>query len=261
MLRSDNEPAIVALLKESLKALRMEGVVEQASEEHPPPYDSQANGCIEIGVKSVPGHMRTLQVALQSTIGYNIPCRHPIMSWLASHAAGILTNFVRGSDGRTAYQRVRGKPFASKVIAFAERCRYKSRSKEQLQSPDRWYMGVYLGRERLTGQHILFDVEKGSVAYARTLMRLPNVEKWHKDSIAAVRATPYDLHASKEPEVIFREQTEKAEPTETPVVQARRVYIRASDLEGPNGFGYTEGCPKCDHMLRYGSGFPTGKKP
>ena len=36
-LRSDNEPAIVALLRESLKALRVEGVVEQASEEHPPP--------------------------------------------------------------------------------------------------------------------------------------------------------------------------------------------------------------------------------
>ena len=129
LLRSDNEPAIVALLKESLKALRIEGVVEQASGEHPPPYDSQANGCIEIGVKSVRGHMRTLQVALQSTIGYKIPCRHPIMSWLASHAAGILTNFVRGSDGRTAYQRVRGKPFASKMIAVAERCRYKTRSK------------------------------------------------------------------------------------------------------------------------------------
>ena len=103
---------------------------------------------------------------------------------------------------------------------------------------------------------MLFDLEKGLIAYARTLMRLPNVEKWHKDSIAALKATPYDLHTSKEPTVTFKDQVERDEPAEDPVVQARRVYIRASDLDG---FGYTDGCPKCQHILRYGSNVPTGK--
>ena len=38
LVKSDSEPAIVKLLKESLAALKVEG--RDASEEHPPPYDS-----------------------------------------------------------------------------------------------------------------------------------------------------------------------------------------------------------------------------
>ena len=37
--KSDNEPAIVAVLKVTLKAVRVYGIVDQALEEHPPPYD------------------------------------------------------------------------------------------------------------------------------------------------------------------------------------------------------------------------------
>ena len=42
-LKSDNEPSIVRLLNDALKVLRVRGL-EQACEEHPPPYDPQANG-------------------------------------------------------------------------------------------------------------------------------------------------------------------------------------------------------------------------
>ena len=47
MLRSDNERAIVALLTETLKSLRVEVHIDQVAEEHPPEYDPQANGAIE----------------------------------------------------------------------------------------------------------------------------------------------------------------------------------------------------------------------
>ena len=63
ILKSDNEPAIVRLLKDSLKALRVEGM-DRACEEHPPPYDPQSNGGIEIGVKLVKGQMRTMRSSL-----------------------------------------------------------------------------------------------------------------------------------------------------------------------------------------------------
>ena len=48
ILKSDIEPAIDRLMKESCKALRVEGL-EQAAEEHPPPYDPRSNGGIEVG--------------------------------------------------------------------------------------------------------------------------------------------------------------------------------------------------------------------
>ncbi len=45
IIKTDNEPAIVAVLKETLKALRIE-VLDQAAAEHPPVYDSKGNGSI-----------------------------------------------------------------------------------------------------------------------------------------------------------------------------------------------------------------------
>ena len=41
LLKSDNEPAIIKLLKESLGSLKVTGDIEQAGEEHSTPYDSQ----------------------------------------------------------------------------------------------------------------------------------------------------------------------------------------------------------------------------
>ena len=63
-------------MKESLKGLRVEGL-EQAAEEHPPPYDPQANGGIEVGVKLVKGHLKTMRSALQRKICFEIPVAHP----------------------------------------------------------------------------------------------------------------------------------------------------------------------------------------
>ena len=51
MLKSDNEPAILKLLIESLRELRINGL-EQVLSENPPEYDPQANGAAESAVKS-----------------------------------------------------------------------------------------------------------------------------------------------------------------------------------------------------------------
>ena len=80
-LKSDNEPAIVKLLTESLKGIRVstEPGVEQVMEEHPPPFDSQANGDVEAAAKTVRGQTRTLRSCLESRLGYRIPGTHPIL--------------------------------------------------------------------------------------------------------------------------------------------------------------------------------------
>ena len=109
ILKSDNEPAIVKLLTETLKSLRVEGL-EQVCEEHPPPYDPQSNGGIEIGVKLIKGQLRTMRSDLESRVGFRILVAHPIITWLVGHAANVMTLLVKGKDCRTAYQRVRGRP-------------------------------------------------------------------------------------------------------------------------------------------------------
>ena len=97
LLKSDNEPAIVKLLKESLATLKVSGV-DQVGEEYSPPYDSQANGAVEAAVKQVKARIRTWKLCLERRIGKRIPPRHPIMTWLAPHATSIVRYRVRGQD-------------------------------------------------------------------------------------------------------------------------------------------------------------------
>ena len=44
----------------------------------------------------------------------------------------VLNWIVRGEDGLTSYQRVRGKPFTTRLVCLGERVRYKLRSHEPL---------------------------------------------------------------------------------------------------------------------------------
>ena len=97
-LRSDNEKAIVALLRESLKSLRVE-TIDQVLEEHSVPYDSQSNGMIEIGCQLVRGKAKIWQSCLESRIGHRIPPKHPLMAWLLEQVSFIMTARVREMTG------------------------------------------------------------------------------------------------------------------------------------------------------------------
>ena len=67
---------------------------------------------------------------------------------------------------------------------------------------------------------------------ARAVMRMLDANKWNKEVLAAVRATPWDLHASKEPEVVFKPSGEDAEkPFEQQATLSRNRYLRADDFE------------------------------
>ena len=140
----DKCPAIVKLPKEALAGPKVSGI-DQVSEEHPPPYDSQANGAVEAAVKQVKTRLRTVKVCLERRIGKRIPPKHQVMAWLASHTAALLRCRARGEDGKTPYERIRIRPFNSQLLCFGENCRFKNRSKEQGGDKHRFHQGVFLG--------------------------------------------------------------------------------------------------------------------
>ena len=51
-------------------------------EEHPPPYDPQANGGIEVGVKLVKGQLKTMRSALEARVGYKLPAHDGMACYL-----------------------------------------------------------------------------------------------------------------------------------------------------------------------------------
>ena len=59
-LKSDNEKAILKLLIETLRELRIEGL-EEVQSEHPPEYDPQSNGQAEAAVRQIKGQIQSLR--------------------------------------------------------------------------------------------------------------------------------------------------------------------------------------------------------
>ena len=74
--------------------------------------------------------------------------------------------------------------------------------------------------------------------------------------LQSVTATPSQLHVAKDPDAIFKDKVaDQLEKSKADIrKQVRRAPIKRSELEGPDGQGYTAGCPKCDHAVKYGYG-------
>jgi hypothetical protein len=249
-VRSDNEPAIIKLVNTAVNLLKLNGLditVEGSIE-----YDPQSNGAAESAVRLIKGQVRALQVGFENDIKSHIPVGHPVISWLVRHAAMVRTMRVVGADGKTGWQRARGAACKLKLVHFGEVARYKCRSQENGigHSGFSWGIGIWLGVDLRTGQHILFDPTQGGIRHARTLMRMPDVQKFDRDRVAAISSTPWSIHTAANPDGVFVEKAVN-EDTIADIAKVRKIYIRQADLDA---FGYTPGCKKCQSILGRGKG-------
>ena len=91
------------------------------------------------------------------------------------------------------------------------------------------------------------------IKFARTVVRLPEANKFDKAESSKVASTPWDLHRRRETEVISKDKKQEQEDRmrENKIVLSRAVYIKPGDL---TKFGLMRGCPKCDHQIAYGPG-------
>ena len=73
------------------------------------------------------------------------------------------------------------------------------------------------------------------------------MNKWDKDELAKVRATPWFLHVPEEIEVFPADKREIDQmDTQGKLVIARQPYLKAADFIK---YEFTKGCPKCDHEI------------
>ena len=198
--------------------------------------------------------MRANLLSFERQIQARIPVQHPILTWLVTYAASIRNMRVRGQDGRTAQQLARGSGASARLIPFGQMCRYKARSKEKGIGPDflRWSSGVYLGLERRTGQYIIYDQQIVSVHHARTIAQVPTPSKWSIDRVKEMLTTTWKQHLPTTHEAIEHKPIEQVATTDK-TATIRRLYIRQDDLDT---HGYTQHCPKCQHIMTYGSETP-----
>ena len=124
-----------------------------------------------------------LKLCAEARIDKFIPVDHPVVSWLLEHTCLILSVRVRGSDGLTAWARVRGRAFNQRMLSFLENVFYKLPTKSPQAAPvgnmgTRWAVRTFLGYSRNSNCYLVSTA--GGVVQARCLQRRPTEERWSR---------------------------------------------------------------------------------
>ena len=107
-MKSDQEPALRSIV-EDVGRLKVSDGSGRYVVEYSPVGASQSNGMIERAIQSVSGQTRVLLGALEEKWGCSIPYDHPLICYIVEYAGVLLNRFEVGVDGRTAYERNKGK--------------------------------------------------------------------------------------------------------------------------------------------------------
>ena len=110
ILKTDNEASIMALKRAIMTEKPVTIVPEEA-----PVRESQSNGEVENAVKQVQSKTRTLRLSIESRYEMDLNRDHPSIPWMLKHAADMLRRMSIGKDGRTAWERMKGKKFKAEL--------------------------------------------------------------------------------------------------------------------------------------------------
>ena len=143
IFKTDQENAMQAIQAEVLKQRAPNRTILENS----PKGDSKANGSVERGNQSLAGQIRVLFSALSRNLNSRLGLDHPIISWMVEHAAYLISHYQVGRDGRTPYERLKGKKTSRELCEFGESIRYmplKSMVGGQGKLSDRYLDGIFL---------------------------------------------------------------------------------------------------------------------
>ena len=113
ILKSDPEPTMRELL-DAVKRERIDarGITSRRAQ--------VLWGSVENTAQVIQGQLRTLRLGLQSRYQIKLRADHPVMPWVIKHAAFLINVCRVGGDGRTAWERSKGKRFNRQLPEIGE---------------------------------------------------------------------------------------------------------------------------------------------
>jgi len=246
IVKSDQEPAMKAVVEEIARwRAPAKTIMEQS-----PVGSSQSNGVIERAIQSYEGLLRTMKSGLETKWSAKIPDGHAIFSWMSEYCAFLLNRYEVSADGKTSYERMKGKKSKQQGLEIGEGLMFKKKRINQPKISSVWEDGIYLGIKGMSGEIIVGT--KDGVWKTRTISRKPKEIRWCQSNIDMVGGVPWRTNADGEeeeadgamPDKVITIETKQMEPEETKEVQAkvdvpRSFMISKRDLEK---HGYTSKC-------------------
>ena len=254
-VKSDQEPAIEAVVTAMCRLRAVKGAV-RTNVEGSPTYSSASNGIVERAIQAVEGQVRVLRSALETRWGLKLTRECRIWPWMVEMAGLQLNRGEVGHDGKTAYERSKGKTSRIHGTEFGEGGLWRRRpiggALGKLSSL--WDDGIFLGIKATTGEFMIGD--KIGVHRTRTIQRKPIEERWKPENLEFVGGVPWrvsdddpktdgePMQAVKLPE---EERKRMADEMQWREKAPKAFGITKEDLEK---HGYTKRCPGCLAVIR-----------
>ena len=253
-LRSDDEPASLALIRKAAVHLRSETEIEAV----PDPVrvgDSDANGAAEGAVKEVKAKCRTVAAATEQLLQIKLMANVGLLPFLVLYACRTINTGRRGTDGKTAYELRYGKAWRGKWAIFGEKVMWLPVGPRASHLDTGYKEGVFLSV--IEGSNNYYIGVPGKVERAKAIKLLDKGQNADKELFLSVRGLPWQLDPSvntpgrlMEPRAhagpVVADAALPSESTEAELVQmARRVYIRR-EVELAK-YGYSSNCDGCTH--------------
>ena len=122
--------------------------------------------------------IRSLKDGIEAKIGEAIEKDSPMLAWIVENAGTMITRYRVGEDGKTAYQRLKGKAPSSKLEVLGERVLYLPLKtlvkKNKLEAKFKY--GVLVGINPRTSESLVANAH--GTFRARTIKRLPEGDRW-----------------------------------------------------------------------------------
>ena len=203
-----------------------------------------------------------MKLALEGRLGQKVDAEANVVAFMAEYAGYLVNRLEVGKDGKTAYERVKGKSATVLGLEFGEKLMWKRKPKMKMDKiSSRWEYGIFLGIRPRSGE--VWVATEDGVMKVRSVKRIPIDDRWSLDTIKWVKHVPWNRYKDDEdadgdiPEEKLADEQETTDrtyqPGPSPIViktkesAPREFQIRKEDAEK---HGYTRGCPGCSSWFR-----------
>jgi len=224
--------------------------------EDPAKGESASNGKIEEAGKTVREFVKLMKLQIEEEAKCELNENDEIMQWIIRWAAMLVSRFVIGEDGKTGYERRRGRRCNIPVVRCGEKVLYRELKKGKHvpgKLEVRMHEGLWLGHARISNE-VLIGTKEG-VVRAYDVRLLPEDECWDVELIKGMRGTPARPNPAVEGshipiKVRVDADVEDKDAPEMPMNakegEIRKMRITEDILKK---YGYSEDCKGCRHAL------------
>ena len=241
ILKSDTEKSMLAF-RQAVAEFHG-GVVVQES---PAKGESESNGAVEGAGRIIKDFTRIFKLQIEDKAGISIDSTDPIFQWCIRWAAMVASRYLVGVDGRTGWERRRGRPCRLTTVPFGEKVWYKQiregkHKKNQLETEEK--EGIWLGPARNSNETLIGTKE--GIIRAYTIKRQDSKSRWDGKLIKEMQGTPHQPNPNS---TDYNIQTRVGKD-----LTMRRMMITQAML---TRYGYTEGCEGCRYKR---AGLPSSR--